>query len=162
MNKIESFIVNHELLKRGLYVSRNDYDNNTNKVIATTFDIRMKEPNREPVMNIAEVHTIEHLGATFLRNHPVYSEETIYFGPMGCRTGFYVIFKGDLKSTEIVDIMKDMFKFISKYEGKVPGADPMSCGNYLDQNLPMAKYEANKFLNEILLNIKEENLIYPN
>lgn len=160
MEKIESFKVNHELLKRGLYVSRKDYDNDGN-VIATTFDIRMKEPNREPVLNNAELHTIEHLGATFLRNHSVYKNETIYFGPMGCRTGFYVIFKGNLESRDIVDIMKEMFKYISAYEGEVPGADPRSCGNYLDQNLTFAKYEANKFYNEVLLNLKDENLVYP-
>ena len=162
MEKIESFQVNHELLKRGLYVSRKDYDNKTNEVMATTFDIRMKEPNREPVMNIAEVHTIEHLGATFLRNHPIYKKETIYFGPMGCRTGFYVIFKGDLTSKDVLGIITEMFDFISKYEGDVPGADPMSCGNYLDQNLPMAKFEAKKFLENTLNNISEENLVYPN
>lgn len=160
MEKIESFKVNHELLKRGIYVSRKDYDGD--KVIATTFDIRIKEPNREPVMNIAELHTIEHLGATFLRNHPFYKNETIYFGPMGCRTGFYAIFKGNLQSRDIIDLMKEMFKFMADYEGDIPGADPKSCGNYLDQNLPMAKYEANKFYNEVLLNLKEENLIYPN
>ena len=162
MEKIESFKVNHELLKRGIYVSRKDYDNKTNEVMATTFDIRMKEPNREPVMNIAEVHTIEHLGATFLRNHPIYKKETIYFGPMGCRTGFYVIFKGDLTSKDVLGIITEMFDFISKYEGDVPGADPMSCGNYLDQNLPMAKFEAKKYLENTLNNISEENLVYPN
>ena len=162
MEKIESFKVNHELLKRGVYVSRKDYDNDTNKVIATTFDIRIKEPNREPVMNIAELHTIEHLGATFLRNHPDYKKQTIYFGPMGCRTGFYVIFKGDLNSADILSIMQEMFKFIAEYEGEVPGADAKSCGNYLEQNLPMAKYEANKYYNEVLLNMKEENVVYPN
>ncbi len=161
MEKIESFQVNHELLKRGIYVSRKDYDNNSNNVIATTFDIRMKEPNREPVMNIAELHTIEHLGATFLRNHKDYKNETIYFGPMGCRTGFYVIFKGDLFSKDIINIVKEMFEFISQYEGEVPGADAKSCGNYLDQNLPMAKYEAYKYLNEILNNLEDENLVYP-
>lgn len=161
MEKIESFQVNHELLKRGIYVSRKDYDNTNGGVIATTFDIRMKEPNREPVMNIAEVHTIEHLGATFLRNHQLYKNQTIYFGPMGCRTGFYVIFKGNLTSKDIVNIIRKMFEFIAKYEGEVPGADPKSCGNYLDQNLPMAKYEADKFLTEILSDIKEENLVYP-
>lgn len=160
MEKIESFNVNHELLKRGLYVSRKDY-NNTDEVIATTFDIRMKEPNREPVINIAELHTIEHLGATFLRNHTIYKNETIYFGPMGCRTGFYVIFKGNLDSKDIIDIMKEMFLFIANFEGPVPGADPKSCGNYLDQNLAMAKYEAKKFYNDVLSCIKEENLIYP-
>ncbi len=162
MEKIESFKVNHELLKRGIYVSRRDYDNDTNKVIATTFDIRMKEPNKEPVMNTAELHTIEHLGATFLRNHEVYKKETIYFGPMGCRTGFYAIFKGNLDSTDIIEIIKEMFKFISEYEGDIPGADAKSCGNYLDQNLPFAKYEANKFYNEVLLNLMQENLVYPN
>ena len=162
MKKIASFQVNHELLKRGLYVSRKDYDNKTNEVMATTFDIRMKEPNREPVINIAEMHTIEHLGATFLRNHPVYNNETIYFGPMGCRTGFYVIFKGDLESSDIIQIMQEMFKFIAEYEGEVPGADAVSCGNYLDQNLPMAKFEAKKYYTETLLNLKEENLKYPN
>jgi S-ribosylhomocysteine lyase len=161
MEKIESFKVNHELLKRGIYVSRKDYDNKTGEVIATTFDIRIKEPNREPVINIAELHTIEHLGATFLRNHSVYKNETIYFGPMGCRTGFYVIFKGDLDSRDVIDIMKEMFKFIADYEGKIPGADSFSCGNYLDQNLPMAKYEARKFYEEVLINIQDENLIYP-
>lgn len=112
-------------------------------------------------MNIAEMHTVEHLGATFLRNHEVYKNETIYFGPMGCRTGFYVIFKGDLSSKDIVPIISEMFKFISLYEGEIPGADPISCGNYLDQNLPMAKYEADKFYKETLLNLTDDNLIYP-
>lgn len=157
MKKIESFQVNHLNLKRGLYVSRRD-------VVAdqylTTFDIRMKEPNNIPVMNTAEIHTIEHLAATFLRNHNIYDEKTVYFGPMGCRTGFYVIFKGNLKSVDIVPIMCEMFEFIANYEGEVPGADARSCGNYLDINLPMAKYEAKLFLNEILLDIKEENLYY--
>ena len=161
MEKIESFKVNHELLKRGIYVSRKDYDNKTGEVIATTFDIRIKEPNREPVINIAELHTIEHLGATFLRNHSVYKNETIYFGPMGCRTGFYVIFKGDLNSKDIIEIMKEMFEFMANFEGAIPGADAISCGNYLDQNLPMAKYESRKFLEEVLNRLEEENLVYP-
>lgn len=157
MKKIESFQVNHLNLKRGLYVSRRDV---VGDQYLTTFDIRMKEPNNAPVMNTAEIHTIEHLAATFLRNHNIYDEKTVYFGPMGCRTGFYVIFKGDLKSVDIVSIMCEMFEFIANYEGEVPGADARSCGNYLDMNLPMAKYEAKLFLNEILLNIKEENLYY--
>lgn len=161
MEKIESFKVNHKLLKRGIYVSRKDY-NEKGEVIATTFDIRMKEPNREPVINIAELHTIEHLGATFLRNHDKYKKKTIYFGPMGCRTGFYVIFKGDLESKDILNIMKEMYEFMSNFEGDIPGADEFSCGNYLDQNLPMAKYESKKFLEEILNNIKDENMNYPN
>jgi len=121
MEKIESFKVNHELLKRGIYASRKDYDNATNKVIATTFDIRIKEPNREPVINIAELHTIEHLGATFLRNHAEYKKETIYFGPMGCRTGFYVIFKGNLNSKDSIDMLKAMFTCIAHYEGEFQG-----------------------------------------
>lgn len=161
MEKIESFKVNHILLKRGIYVSRKDYDNKTGECIATTFDIRIKEPNREPVINIAELHTIEHLGATFLRNHPIYKNETIYFGPMGCRTGFYVIFKGDLTSKDVVNIIKEMFEYMKNYEGEIPGADPMSCGNYLDQNLNMAKYESKKFYEEILCNLTDENLVYP-
>lgn len=161
MEKIESFKVNHKLLKRGIYVSRKDY-NEKGEVIATTFDIRMKEPNREPVINIAELHTIEHLGATFLRNHDEYKNKTIYFGPMGCRTGFYVIFKGDLESKNIINIMKEMYEFMTNFEGDIPGADEFSCGNYLDQNLPMAKYESKKFLEEILNNIKDENMNYPN
>lgn len=157
MKKIESFQVNHLNLKRGLYVSRKDV---VGDQYVTTFDIRMKEPNNTPVMNTAEIHTIEHLAATFLRNHSVYDEKTVYFGPMGCRTGFYVIFKGDLKSSDIIPIMREMFEFIANFEGEVPGADAKSCGNYLDMNLPMAKYEAKLFLNDILLDIKEENLFY--
>ena len=162
MEKIESFKVDHTKLKRGIYVSRKDYDNETGKVIATTFEIRMKEPNREPVLNIAELHSIEHIGATFLRNHERWKKETIYFGPMGCRTGFYVIFKGELSSTDVSGIITDMFKFIANFEGDIPGADAYSCGNYLDQNLPMAKFEASKFYNQVLLNLKYENLNYPN
>lgn len=158
MKKIESFQVNHLKLKRGIYVSRKD---NIGENIITTFDIRMKEPNNEPVINIAELHTIEHLGATFLRNHKVYDKETIYYGPMGCRTGFYVIFKDDLKSSDVYEIIKEMFNFIMNYEGEVPGADAKSCGNYLDMNLNMAKYEASKFYNEVLLNMTEENFNYP-
>jgi S-ribosylhomocysteine lyase len=158
LKKIESFQVNHLNLKRGIYVSRKDI---VGEYSLTTFDIRMKEPNKEPVMNTAEIHAIEHLGATFLRNHPVYDKETVYFGPMGCRTGFYVIFKGDLNSKDILNLMTEMFIFIKNYEGDIPGADEMSCGNYLDMNLPMAKYEASKFYHEVLCNLTEENLKYP-
>ncbi|MDW5299130.1 MAG: S-ribosylhomocysteine lyase [Sedimentibacter sp.] len=158
MKKIESFQVNHLDLKRGIYVSRKD---SIGENIITTFDIRMKEPNREPVINTAESHAIEHIGATFLRNHPTYNNLTLYFGPMGCRTGFYVIFKGRLESLNVVDIIKEMFEFIMNFEGDIPGADAMSCGNYLDMNLPMAKYEAAKYYNEVLCNLKEENLNYP-
>jgi S-ribosylhomocysteine lyase len=158
MKKIESFQVNHLDLKRGIYVSRKDM---VGENVVTTFDIRMKEPNREPVINTAESHTIEHIGATFLRNHPVYDNLTVYFGPMGCRTGFYVIFKGELTSLDVVGIVKEMFQFIMNYEGDVPGADARSCGNYLDMNLPMAQFEAAKFYNEVLLHLTEENLNYP-
>lgn len=158
MKKIESFQVNHLNLKRGIYVSRKDLVGESS---VTTFDIRMKQPNKEPVINTAESHAIEHIGATFLRNHPIYDNLTLYFGPMGCRTGFYVMFKGDLVSLDVVAIIKEMFEFIMNYEGDIPGADAMSCGNYLDMNLPMAKYEAAKFYNEVLCNLKEKNLTYP-
>lgn len=158
MKKIESFQVNHIDLKRGIYVSRKDM---VGENIVTTFDIRMKQPNREPVINTAEIHAMEHIGATFLRNHSIYDSLTVYFGPMGCRTGFYVIFKGDLTSQDVVGIIKETFQFIMNFEGDIPGADPMSCGNYLDMNLPIAKFEAAKFYNEVLLNLTEENLNYP-
>ena len=158
MKKIESFQVNHLNLKRGIFVSRKDVFNDG---FITTFDLRMKEPNNEPVMNTAEIHTIEHLSATFLRNHSIYDKLTIYFGPMGCRTGFYVVFKGEHSSNDVVDIIKEMFEFIKNFEGDVPGADARSCGNYLDMNLPMAKYEAAKYYDEVLCNLKEENLNYP-
>ncbi len=159
MKKIPSFTVDHIKLLRGIYVSRKD---NCGEEIITTFDLRMKVPNKEPVMNTAEIHTIEHIGATFLRNHPVWAEKTIYWGPMGCRTGFYVIFKGDLNSNDIVEIITEMFKFIADFEGEVPGASPKDCGNYLDLNLSMAKYEAKKYYDEVLTQLKEENLTYPN
>lgn len=158
MKKIESFQVNHLNLKRGIFVSRKDFFGDDG---VTTFDIRMKEPNNEPVMNTAEIHTIEHIGATFLRNHNIYDNLTVYFGPMGCRTGFYLILKGNFKSENIVDIIKEMFEFIKNFDADIPGADARSCGNYLDMNLPMAKYEASKYFNEILCDLKEENLIYP-
>lgn len=157
MKKIESFKVNHLNLKRGIYVSRKDKVENS---VITTFDIRMKEPNVEPVMNTAEIHTIEHLGATFLRNHKILKDKTVYFGPMGCRTGFYAIFKGNLSSEDILPYIIEMFTFCANYSGEVPGADPVSCGNYLDMNLPYAKYESKKYLEEVLKNIKKENLYY--
>lgn len=158
MKKIESFQINHLNLKRGIYVSRKD---TIGAYTLTTFDIRMKEPNKEPVLDTGELHTIEHLGATFLRNHNVYDNLTVYFGPMGCRTGYYAIFKGDLKSDEIVDIIKEMFYYMMNFEGEVPGADAKSCGNYKDMNLPVAKFEAAKFYNEVLCNLTYDNLNYP-
>ncbi|MFL0252389.1 S-ribosylhomocysteine lyase [Clostridium neuense] len=158
MEKIASFTVNHLKLKPGVYVSRKD---KFGDVVITTFDIRMTSPNDEPVMNTAEVHTIEHLGATFLRNHKEYSTKTVYFGPMGCRTGFYLILHGDYKSSDIVDLLKEMYKFMADFEGDVPGAAAKDCGNYLDMNLPMAKYLSKKYLSEVLENIGEDRLNYP-
>ena len=129
--------------------------------IITTFDIRMTSPNDEPVMNTAEIHTIEHLGATFLRNHEVYKDQVIYFGPMGCRTCFYLLLADDLTSSEILPLMKEMFSFIASFKGEVPGASAKDCGNYLDMNLPMANFLARKFLEEVLTDIREEQLNYP-
>ena len=158
MERIASFQVDHVRLNRGLYVSRIDEINGN---YLTSFDIRMKLPNREPVINIAELHTMEHLGATFLRNHPVWKEQIVYFGPMGCRTGFYLILKGKLESKDIVELMKELYKFMAEFKGDIPGATAIECGNYLDQNLPRANYEAKKYLEETLENLSEENLNYP-
>ena len=158
MERIASFQVDHVRLNRGLYVSRIDEINGN---YLTSFDIRMKLPNREPVINIAELHTMEHLGATFLRNHPIWKEQIVYFGPMGCRTGFYLILKGKLESKDIVELMKELYKFMAEFKGDIPGATAIECGNYLDQNLPLANYEAKKYLEETLENLGEENLNYP-
>ena len=158
MEKIKSFTVDHLRLVPGVYVSRVDY---VNAYPVTTFDLRMTSPNDEPVMNTAEVHTIEHLGATFLRNHETYADKTIYFGPMGCRTGFYLILSGEYTSADIVPLMQEMFGFIADFEGDVPGAAAKDCGNYLDMNLPMARYLARKYLDEVLTGIKKEQLVYP-
>ena len=158
MERIASFQVDHIRLNRGIYVSRIDEINGN---YLTSFDIRMKLPNREPVINIAELHTMEHLGATFLRNHPIWKEQIVYFGPMGCRTGFYLILKGKLESKDIVELMKELYKFMAEFKGDIPGATAVECGNYLDQNLPMANYEAKKYLEETLQNLGEENLNYP-
>ncbi len=157
MEKIASFTINHLTLKRGIYVSRKDY---IGQQVVTTFDIRMKEPNREPVIGAPELHTIEHLAATYLRNDPQWKDSIVYWGPMGCQTGNYLLMKGDLQSKDIVELMKRTFRFIATFEGDVPGASPRDCGNYLLMNLPMARLEAKKFL-EVLENITEENLIYP-
>ena len=158
MERIASFQVDHIRLNRGIYVSRIDEINGN---YLTSFDIRMKLPNREPVINIAELHTMEHLGATFLRNHTVWKEKIVYFGPMGCRTGFYLILKGKLESKDIVELMKELYKFMAEFKGDIPGATAIECGNYLDQNLPMANYEAKKYLEETLQNLGKENLNYP-
>ena len=158
MEKIASFTIDHLKLVPGVYVSRKD---TIGKEVITTFDLRMTSPNDEPVMNTAEVHTIEHLAATFLRNHPVYGDKTIYFGPMGCRTGFYLLLAGDLTSKEIVPLMIEMFEFIRDFKAEVPGASPKDCGNYLDMNLPMANWLADRYLREVLDGITKERLVYP-
>ena len=158
MEKIASFTVNHLDLYPGVYVSRKDY---VGAEVLTTFDLRMTAPNREPVMNTAELHTIEHLAATYLRNEPTWKDKIIYFGPMGCRTGNYLILAGDYTSAEIVPLVRATFEFIASYEGEIPGASPRDCGNYLDMNLPMARYLAQKYLDEALLHPSEKNLVYP-
>ena len=158
MEKIASFTIDHIKLQPGVYVSRKD---NVGAEVITTFDLRMTSPNEEPVMNTAEMHTIEHLAATFLRNHPVYGSKTIYFGPMGCRTGFYLLLAGDYASSDIVPLMTEMFEFIRDYQGDVPGASAKDCGNYLDMNLNMANYLAKRYLEQVLYGISEERLVYP-
>ncbi|MCI8409419.1 MAG: S-ribosylhomocysteine lyase [Lachnospiraceae bacterium] len=158
MKPIISFTINHLKLLPGIYVSRKD---TIGAETITTFDIRMTRPNYEPVMNTAEIHTIEHLAATFLRNHSIYADKTIYFGPMGCRTGFYLLLAGDYTSRDIVPLIIELFTFIRDFEGEVPGAAPFNCGNYLDMNLPMAKFLAGKFLDEVLANIDDTHLEYP-
>ncbi len=158
MEKITSFTIDHNKLQPGIYVSRKD---TVGAETITTFDLRMTSPNEEPVMNTAEVHTIEHLGATFLRNHPVYKDRVIYFGPMGCRTGFYLLLAGDYASGDIVPLMVEMFEFIRDYKGQVPGASPKDCGNYLDMNLGMANWLAQRYLDRVLYHIGEDRLVYP-
>jgi len=158
MEKITSFTVNHIDLEPGVYVSRKDH---IGAETITTFDLRITSPNDEPVMNTAEVHTIEHLGATFLRNHPDYKDKTIYFGPMGCRTGFYLLLAGDYESADIVPLMIELFTFIRDYHDEVPGASARDCGNYLDMNLGMANYIAKRYLENTLVGITEKHLVYP-
>lgn len=158
MEKIASFTIDHIKLQPGVYVSRKD---TVGSETITTFDLRMTSPNEEPVMNTAEVHTIEHLGATFLRNHPFFKDKTIYFGPMGCRTGFYLLLAGDYSSRDIVPLMIEMYEFIRDYKDEVPGASPKDCGNYLDMNLGMANLLAKRYLDDVLYHIDDSRLIYP-
>ena len=158
MDKIKSFTIDHIKLKPGIYVSRQDHVGNET---ITTFDIRMTSPNDEPVMNTAEVHTMEHLGATFLRNDPEWKERVIYFGPMGCRTGFYMVLAGDLTSKDVLPLVKRMYEFMASFEGEVPGASPKDCGNYLDLNLNMAKFLSKRFLDNVITDITDERLFYP-
>lgn len=158
MEKIASFTIDHLRMNPGVYVSRIDM---VSWWVITTFDIRMTKPNFEPVMNTAEMHAIEHLAATFLRNHKEFGSKIVYFWPMGCRTGFYLLLNGDYKSKDIIPLLIELYTFMKDYEWLIPWQSAKDCWNYLDMNLPMAKYLSNKFLNEILLNIKEENLVYP-
>ena len=158
MEKIASFTINHIKLQPGVYVSRKDKVGDST---VTTFDLRMTSPNEEPVMNTAEMHTIEHLMATFFRAHPVWADKTIYVGPMGCRTGMYVIFKGDLESADVAEIMKDCYQYMADFDEEIPAAKPEMCGNYLDHNLGITRIECQKFVDEVLSCIKEENMVYP-
>ena len=158
MEKITSFTLDHLRLLPGIYVSRKDF---AGEQPITTFDIRVTRPNYEPVLNTAEIHTIEHLGATFLRNDNDWKERVIYFGPMGCRTGFYLVVSGDYSSDDILDLMRRMWLWIAEFEGEVPGASAKDCGNYLDMNLPMAKFVAHRYYENVLTNILPEQLVYP-
>ena len=172
MKKITSFTIDHLKLLPGLYVSRKDSvppltcaDDGkvVNSTVVTTFDIRMTNPNEEPVMNTTELHTLEHLGATFLRNHIEYGDKILYFGPMGCRTGFYLLLIGDYESGDIIPLIQEMFSFMANYEGEIPGASAKDCGNYLDLNLAMCQYMAKNYLENVLQNITlmPERLNYP-
>lgn len=158
MEKIASFTIDHLNLLPGIYVSRKD---KVGRHVVTTFDLRMTRPNFEPVMNTAEMHTIEHLAATYLRNNKEYSDKIIYFGPMGCRTGFYLLLNGNYESKDIVDLVKNTYEFIANYNDEIPGASAKDCGNYLDMNLPMARFEAKRYLDRVINHISDENLIYP-
>ena len=158
MNKIPSFTIDHNKLLRGVYVSRQD---NVGGEVVTAFDIRMKEPNREPVLHNGAIHTIEHLAATYLRNDPEWKDRIIYWGPMGCLTGNYLLLRGDYASKDIVELMKRTFRFVADFEGEIPGAAAKDCGNYLLHDLPMARLEARKYLEEVLEQITEANLVYP-
>lgn len=158
MNKIPSFTIDHERLLRGIYVSRKD---SVGGETVTTFDIRMKEPNREPALHVGALHTIEHLAATFLRNDPEWKDRVIYWGPMGCLTGNYLLLRGDLEPSDIVDLMRRTFAFVADFDGDVPGTEPRDCGNCLLHDLPMARWEARRFLTEVLQDIKPENMAYP-
>ncbi len=158
MKQIASFTIDHMHLLPGIYVSRKDV---VGGQTITTFDLRMTRPNYEPVMNTAEMHAIEHLAATFLRNHKEFGEKIIYFGPMGCRTGFYLLLAGDYESKDVVPLITELFEFIKDYHETVPGATKEGCGNYLDMNLPMANFLASRYLDQVLYKITEERLIYP-
>jgi S-ribosylhomocysteine lyase len=158
MKQIASFTIDHMKLLRGVYVSRKDKLGNET---ITTFDLRMTRPNFDPVMMTGEMHAIEHLAATYLRNHPTYAEKIIYFGPMGCRTGFYLLLGGDYTSKEILPLITQTYEFIRDFTGDIPGATPENCGNYSDMNLELAKHYAQRFLDEVLYQIDDSHLNYP-
>lgn len=157
MEKITSFTIDHIKLQPGLYVSRKD---KVGTESVTTFDLRLTSPNEEPVMNTAEVHTIEHLAATYLRNEPRWKDRVLYFGPMGCRTGFYLLLAGDYTSQDVLPLVLDCFRFIRDYQGDVPGASPKDCGNYLDMNLEMANFWGRRYA-ALLEHVTPDWLIYP-
>ena len=157
MEKITSFTIDHIRLQPGLYVSRKD---RVGSETVTTFDLRVTKPNDEPVMNTAEIHAIEHLAATYLRNDPQWKERVLYFGPMGCRTGFYLLLTGDLSSREVLPLVLNCFRFVRDFRGEIPGASARDCGNYLDMNLPMANYWGKKYA-ALLETIDDTRLVYP-
>lgn len=159
MKKIPSFTVDHLRLLRGVYVSRKDVTPSGD--VLTTFDIRMTEPNRQPALSGETLHAIEHLAATFLRNHPEWGDKVIYWGPMGCLTGNYLILKGDLESESILELMRETFAFIAGFEGEIPGASPRDCGNYSYMDPAGARAAARRYLDEVLLHAGPENLAYP-
>ncbi len=157
MEKITSFTIDHILLRPGLYVSRQD---KVGSQTVTTFDLRITDPNAEPVMNTAEIHTMEHLAATYLRNDPVWKDKVLYFGPMGCRTGFYLLLAGDLTSRDVLPLVLETFRFIRDFRGDVPGASAKDCGNYLDMNLPMANYWGDRYV-RLLETAGDDRFVYP-
>jgi S-ribosylhomocysteine lyase len=154
MERIQSFTINHLDLFPGLYVSRRDQKGDC---VITTFDMRMTAPNREPVIDVPALHTIEHLAATYLRNSEC-KEDIVYFGPMGCRTGCYLLMFGDLTSEDIFDLVIELCDFVIAFEGEIPGAQPEQCGNYSEQNLNMAKYYISRYRNELL---EHKRFVYP-
>lgn len=159
MEKIASFTVDHIRLLRGIYVSRTDKTPSGD--ILTTFDIRMTEPNRQDPLKGATLHTIEHLAATYLRNHPQWKEQIVYWGPMGCCTGNYLIVSGAYTSSDILPLIRETFEFIAGYDGEIPGATPRDCGNYSYMDLESARIEARRYIDEVLTNPSEKNLTYP-
>lgn len=159
MKKIASFTIDHNLLSRGVFVSRRDTTPSGD--IITTFDIRMTEPNRQAPLSGPALHAIEHLAATYLRNRPDWSDRVVYWGPMGCLTGNYLILQGELNSTDILPLVRDTFAFIRDFEGDIPGATPKDCGNYSFMDLAAAKAAAGIYLDEVLANPAPQNLNYP-